>query len=215
MILSIAIQRVKDGLGFRTGTVLDARITLRFQEAQRDLERGKTLPFFLKREDQTLTLLSGTSRVTIPADFLREDDSNPLHYTPTGTNKPFFLKRVNVYRDAVEGNIKAVSVPTGPKVYVSRLTFLDFITTADRTYTLTWTYYRAAELLTSDIQNLWLASAPEWLIGEAGLRMAADLRDTNGLAIFTKMRDVGRADCFAETVAAEEAGAAYEMGADQ
>lgn len=214
MLLSVAIQRVKDGLGFRTGTALDSRITLRFQEAQRDLERGKTLPRFLLQEDQVFILPGNSFFQTLPAGFLRDDDDAPLHYTPTGTDKPFFLSRRQTYRDAVEANIKVENEPTGPKIYVIRRAIVDFITTADTTYTLSWNWYKAADLLTTDIENAWLANAPEWLIGEAGYRMATDLRDVDGVSLFNSLRSAGRAACFGDQIALEENGGPWVMGAD-
>lgn len=214
MFLSVAIQRVKDGLGFRTGTALDSRITLRFQEAQRDLEKGKTLPRFLLQEDQTLLLAAAAHTVAVPAGFLRDDDDNPIHYTPSGTDKPFFLSRRQTYRDAVEANIKEDNDPVGPKVYVIRKSVIDFITAADTSYSLTWNYYKAADILTTDIENAWLANAPEWLIGEAGLRMAKPLRDKDAMQDFTEMRSAGRAAIFGDQIALEESGGPWVMGAD-
>ena len=57
MLRSVAIQRVSDGLGFRTG--LDQLIILQLQEAQRDLEKGKTLPLFLLQENQNAQSCGG------------------------------------------------------------------------------------------------------------------------------------------------------------
>ena len=45
MLGSDAVTRVNDALGWRpSGHSLESKIVLRFGEAQRELERGKTLP---------------------------------------------------------------------------------------------------------------------------------------------------------------------------
>ena len=78
---SEAVRRINDGLGFRPdGHSLEPKIILRLQEAQRDLELGKTLPRFLIREDQTVVLLAGAHTALLPSDFIREDDDNRLHF---------------------------------------------------------------------------------------------------------------------------------------
>jgi len=209
-----AVRRIDDVLGFRiTGHSLTDTIVLRLQEAQRDLEKGKTLPKFLLQEDQPLSLVAGTHTVALPAGFLRDDDDRPISFFPVGSEFPFFLARRS-YKDAVVANLKLENDPTSPSVYVLRNTTIDFIVEADITYALTWNYYKAAEVLTTDIENEWLAHAPEWLIGEAGLRLATDLRDAGGVQNFTAIRAAGRAAIFADQIALEESGGPYRMGAN-
>jgi len=208
MLRSVAIQRIADGLGNRTG--LTDKIALRLQEAQRDLESGKTLPLFLKQEAQTLSLLAGVHSISLPTGFIREDDEEPPHYTLSSSTDPVFLQRKQ-YKDA----LAAYNGQTGaPQVYVLRTSTIDFIRTADQNYTLTWSYFKHASLLTTDIENEWLANAPEWLIGEAGLRMAKDLRDADAVNIFTDLAVKGRAAWFGEHVAREESGGNFTLSED-
>jgi hypothetical protein len=63
------------------GRIATATIANRLIEAQRDIERGKTLPPFMKKEGATLNLMRGTQEVFLPNDFLRLD-TGPLYYTP-------------------------------------------------------------------------------------------------------------------------------------
>lgn len=211
-----AVQRINDEIGFRPdGHSLEARIILRLQEAQRDLEHGKTLPHFLLQEGATLTLAAAAHTAALPTGFLREADDAVLRYTPSGTDLPTFLER-KYYRDAVLAFIKPADVAVAPSVYVVRTTTIDFITTADQAYTLTWDYYKKGDPLTSDIENVWLDddNMPEYLIGEAGYRIAKSLRDTTAMQSFDDMRKQARLSMFGEEVAAELASGPLIMGAN-
>lgn len=201
MLRSAAVTRITDGLGFNTS--LSDRIISRLQEAQRDLEKGKTLPRFLLQEDQALTLLAGTNTVALPTGFLRVDSENPPHYTPAASDEPFFISWKRTYADALAAN--SSDTAAGPKVAVLRKSTIDFIVTADVTYNLVWSYYKAADVLTTDIENAWLANAPEWLIGEAGWRFAQDKRDKDAMTLFENLRKSGRAACFGEELASDDA----------
>ena len=99
-----------------------------------------------------------------------------------------------------------------PAVYVVRKTTIDFITKADIDYTLVWNYYKAAALLTTDIENEWLANAPEWLIAEAGERIARNVRDQDALADFQDMKQKARAAIFGDILADEDAMGPIIMG---
>jgi hypothetical protein len=208
-----AVQRINDGLGFRPdGHSLEAKIILRLQEAQRDLESGKTLPRFLIREDQELLLAAGAHTAALPADFIREDDDNRLHFFTPTSDIARYLKPKR-YSDAVVANLREQG-PVGPSIYVIRATTVDFITTADTNYTLIWNYYKSGALLTSNIENEWLAGAPEWLIGEAGIRIATDARDAEAVQLFSALATKGRAACFGDIIADEDAAGPYIMGAN-
>lgn len=213
-----AVRRINDGIGFRPdGHSLEPTIILRLQEAQRDLEHGKTLPRFLIREDQTLTLLAGAHIATLPTDFIREDDDNRLHYVSPGSHLFRYLTPAR-YTDAVirvmtlqrpdQPNINTLA----PSVYVIRKTDIDFISLADQDYTLTWNYYGSGAILTTDIENEWLAEVPEWLIGEAGIRVARDLRDQDALQLFSEMAQKARAAVFSDIIADEDAMGPVVMG---
>lgn len=213
-----AVARVNDAIGFRpSGHDLTARIILRFQEAQRNLEKGKTLPRFLLVEDETLTLTEGDSTAALPAGFLRVFDEEGLRFTPEDSDFPVFLEQ-RFYRAAVEANFRVDSSvitqteAVAPSIYIIRSDVVDFITTADTTYTLTWSYYKAADTLETNIENAWLEFAPEWLIGEAGLRIAMSLGDKKAVEEFTFLRDSGRAAVFGEEILQETAGGMIQMG---
>lgn len=206
-----AVTRIKAALGFIQGSQHDDQIVLRLQEAQDDLEQGKTLPKFLIAEDQPLILTIATNAVSLPSGFLREVDDELPRYTPNGEDSPVFIQRKHFIdaRNAFEADETG-----GPKVYVLRKSSLYFFPTADQTYALTWSYYKAADPLTSDIENAWLAdrAGKWWLTAEAGLLMARDLRDAGAMQMFTDMANRWRTAVFGEIVAAEDAGGPIAMG---
>ena len=75
-----AVTFIKFNLGNRTGTELDAAIIARLAQAQRLLEQGRSLPYFLKLEDQVFVLPPGGADVPFPTGFLREVQDETFHY---------------------------------------------------------------------------------------------------------------------------------------
>lgn len=215
-----AIQRINDGLGFRAaGNLLEPTILLRIQEAQRDLERGKTLPRFLVVEDEEFQVLAGEFNHPLPDRFLRVDDDNLPHYTNLDTFLPQYLEPVRNYSDAVlrvttlQRPGEPAQTVVAPRVFVIRQSTIDFITTADRDYTIKWNYFKGGEVLAdSVVTNSWLTNAPEWLIAEAGYRIALDARDDTAKALFDDMRQRARAAVFGEDLADYDAGGPIAMG---
>lgn len=204
-----AVARIQDGLGFRTD--LAAKIILRLQESQRNLEQGKTLPWFLIIEDATLSLADRANTVTIETGFIREVDWQPMRFidTSSGSAKPkkvpkrTFENAIDAYGDLQDGP---------PKVYVLRKSDYYFFPTADQAYTLYHSYYKKGDVLTTNIENVWLLNCPELLIGDAGARMAADLRDDFAVDLFGRMRDAAWQAVFNETIMREEAARRQQVG---
>lgn len=211
MLRDLAVTRIQDGLGFATRQT--DKIILRLQEAQRELELGKTLPRFLLQEDATFTFVEGTQTSPLPTGFLRIDDQLSPFYLTSSTAVPTSIRVVRYQQDAYEA-YKDLSISDSPKIMVIRKGVVDFVNYADRDYTIFWNYYKAAESLATNIENAWLANGPEWLIGEAGYRMAKDLRDKDAITIFDDMRKMGRAAVFGEVVASEESSGPLIMGAN-
>lgn len=209
MLRNDAILRVQNGLGFTT-TLLDT-IALRMQEEQRDLERGKTLPPFLLREDQTLSLLINTTDVSLPTDFLRRSEFS-LRYTPTSETKSKMIpwKRFDEAYEAIQEN----SDPAGPKIAILRTSTIRFLPVANANYTITWSYFRKDALLTTNVENLWLANAPELIIGGAGLRIAKDKRDAAGIQLFGDMYKQARQTWFGETIEQDADDTPFMLGAN-
>lgn len=212
-----AIRRIDDALGFRTtGHSLTSTIVNRLVEAQNELEAGKTLPKFLLQEDQTLALASASHTVAIPTGFIRESDDTLIRYYASGSDKPVFLTRKS-FIDAARAYLDSDTVASGPpKIYVIRKATIDFIYDADDDYTLYWDYYKKADSLASSENNAWLGDEVGcwWLIGEAGMKMAADIRDQNAAAIFSAMASKARSTLFSKIVDDELASGPLQMGAN-
>lgn len=221
MLRDEAVLRINRGLGFLpVGHAQTNDIISCLQEAQRDLEKGKTIPRFLLRENETLTILENQTQVALPVRFLRPDDDNPLSYVGTDSNLRQYLTPYRYYREAVEA-LQSQQRPDqpalgtdAPSVYVILNDVVDFIVKVDRKYTFTWNYYEGDAVLTSNIENKWLKFAPEWLIGEAGIRMALDKRDEGGVQLFTAMMQKARMAVFGDDVARDESFAPIAMGAN-
>lgn len=223
MLRDAAVQRINRAIGFRaSGNPLETTIIDTLQEAQRDLEKGKTLPKFLIQEDQTLTLVAGQHSVALPTGFLRDvDETRIRYYETTNSVRPRFLKRTYMDDAILASSFRSETDPEtparnrAPSVYVIRRATIDFITVANQNYTLFWDYYKADQVLSSNIENLWLANASEWLIGEAGARLAADLGNQQAAASFEAMRTKGRAAVFGEILASELSSGPLQMGGNQ
>ena len=107
--------------------------------------------------------------------------------------------------------------PGAPEVYAllsTQLYFLPGVGTGD-TYTITLPYYKAGvELDEGTDTNVWLENIPELLIGEAGYRLAYDLRDQGAKELFDSMRKEAWDAVFRETIAREEAARDLSVGSD-
>lgn len=224
-----AVARILEEIGFRpAGSNLDTVIISRLKEAQRELENGKTLPRSLLVEWDVVTLLSGTSQIALPVGFIREGSFPPRYFVDNDTTtRPIDLQRVN-YDEAEEilweSTSSDESVDAGPPKFYT-LTFdsatsrvlLDVYVAVEQDYNIYLSYYKRGTALDSDIENEWLnekEGAPEWLIGEAGYRLAKSLRDQGAVQSFDDMRKAGRASLLAGIFAAEqsEAGGPFIMG---
>ena len=215
---SEAVTRIKEGLGFLSGSHHDNRIIARLNEAQREFEKGKSLPKFLLQQDQTLSLAAGASSIALPTGFLRVYDDEKPHYLPTNSTIPVFLARryftdaALAYQQYQSGSITVTS--RAPEVYVIRKSTIDFIAPANAAYTITWSYFKADDAIVSGAENEWLLNVPELMVGEAGLRMARDARDGDAIAIFKDMREMAYRSFLSEMSLEELTDGPLEMGAN-
>lgn len=214
-----AARRINAGLGFRpVGHSLTDTIILRLQEAQRDLEHGKTLPKFMLEEDAVLLLPAGQHSIALPDKFIRVDDDNLPHYSAsmTAVSWPTYLKKLN-YSDSVKwtGAVTGSSslAPNLPGVFSIRENTIDFVVAPQQDVEFIWNYYKGSMTLETNVTNSWLTFAPEWLIGEAGYRIALDARDTTATQLFDDMRQRARSATFADTLMEEQSGGPFVMGA--
>lgn len=211
MLRSVAVARIQRGLGFANRQ--SDNIVLALQEAQKELEQGKTLPKFLIQEFQGLLLLAGNNSVALPTGFLRINDQVKPYYIATGDTQNTYLPVVRDFSVGQERYYLGTAFSGAPRAFTVMKSSIQFYNTAaDKNYTILWSYYKSAAVLDTDIENEWLTNAPNWLIGEAGWRMAQDLRDKDAVVIFDNLRKTGRDAAFREMVASEEASGQVMMG---
>lgn len=198
MLRSVAVARIKRGLDFRTTG--DDNIVLQLQESQRLLEKGKTLPRFLVQESEAFSATSGSAALTLPTGFIREVPDEGFTYYDTADEEYKELEKLS-YNEAV---VRFTGVDAGaPQAYVLRNSTVLIYPSRDTTYSLTWSYYKAADSLTSDIENAWLANNPEALIGHAGMVYARDLGNQAAMARFEQMFKEAWGGQFAEDILRE------------
>jgi hypothetical protein len=193
MIRSVAVQRIQDGLGFRTD--MADKIILRLQEEQRDLERGKTLPKFLSAY-RDLSLLEGEDSIELPTDFLRISGEEISRFNAEENR---LVSIPWVATESIDFDYDHIGAPNVAALDLT-LRQIYFDNVADTDYTLFLVLFAAGELLDANIENVWLANAPELLIGGAGRRIAADMRNKTAFELFDAMWKQSRASWFNEAI---------------
>jgi len=194
-----AVLRIQQGLGFRSDRA--AEIILALQEEQRDLESGKTLPKFLLKEDQLITVPASTQSVPLPSDFLRRY-GNMRRVPAIVGDKRGDIPWVDY--DAAQSFYSAPQFYSNyvskPKVVSERAASLWFSPLSTQDAIFSWSYYARAASLSDNTTNAWLddGNVPELLIAGAGLRMAADMRNQSAVALFGAMQAAARRALYGE-----------------
>lgn len=206
MLRSVAVARIQRGLGFRSDQA-DA-IVLALQEAQRELEAGTTLPSFLQSVDQTLSTTSGSHTIAKPTGFIRFVEYEGPYFVSTESGlrylqiKPYDeAKRYYSEYDAGEPlalSIRSTSFAVWPE--------------PDDVYSITASWYAAAAVLDSDIENAWLEKYPDLLWSRAGMIMAADLEHTVAFQKFQSTFELWNAKYLRDIAADEEQLIPRQMG---
>lgn len=150
---------------------------LRLQQAQNIIEKSPVLPWFLDATT-TLTTVAGTKTITPPADFAMEIAEQPLYYIPSSGEPQ------EVYKDSEEYLKKNLYTPGPPQGWIWRGSLIELYPTPDAAYTLELAYSKKDDVLSTDMENLWLRYAPYWLIGAAGYLLAPSWRDAAGANFF-------------------------------
>jgi len=189
-------------LGFRSDQL--ANIILELDEAQKLLERGKTLPKFLIEEDDTLTFAASDNEENLPTGFLKMVDDDLPYYT-NADNTVTYLDQTSW--DQMQ-RLYASSDEGPPKAFALRKATMIVAPTPAASTTITFSYYKRGDDITSGVETTWLAedAAPYLVIAVAGMRMAASLHAERALQEFTRMAQDWRTAIFYETVEQETAG---------
>lgn len=199
MLRDQAVARVKVGLGFRTDSALDSTIVTALQEAQRDEEMGKELPWFLEVWDHPLTVLADGTSVTLPTDFIREIESQSATWTnEDGDTQKLLPISSDGWRDRASWGSLTYS---DSYRYVLRGGELLLWPAPTAEFTIYLNYYAKADTLESNIENAWLGHAPDILIGKAGLELAAINANANAANFFSGIFSRARDSLSRETIA--------------
>lgn len=219
MLRSLAIADIKRGLGYRQ--TQDSTIIAKLQEAQRQLELGRTLPNFLISYDEEITVTASTAEVALPARFIRLVDEYDMYYTNTYGNRVFIPRRnyteaYQAYVASGEADASDVTEDTSegyPQVFVLKnKTTAILVPTPTVSFTMYLTCYVGAEILDSEIENSWLLNAPDVLIGLAGMKVAATLRDKGAIELFSGQYKLGLGGLLGDIIEDELAGRGLVMG---
>lgn len=233
-----AVSRIANKVGFRSDLVTLIQTAL--QDAQDELERKSSLPWFLIKENTPFTVTPATPIVAtpqeyaLPTGFIKEVDwqDGNLRYqlSPAPPGPTIFLEKMDLLkaenyffgRQMIRWNvnIEIISVedtqwtPGAPYVYVLRENTVRIYPGPDKVYNLLWDYYAHDQtLLGSNLTNQWLTFAPWYLIGLAGVLVASDLRDNEAVGYFQALEQRAQASFLAEQVERERAGRSFAMGA--
>jgi hypothetical protein len=207
-----AVARIQQKLGFRTDLV--SQIQQALQDAQDQLERGATLPWFLIQEDQTFVITPSVpasatpQEYALPTTFIRDVDEQDgtLRWQKQKPGPQVFLERLDYavaekrfYGKTVVTYDEGVVIipsedtqfsPGTPIAYVVRANTVRIYPGPDITYNLLWSYYAHDDNITgSNMTNNWLTFAPYLLIGEAGSLIAEDTRDKEAFDAFQIILD--------------------------
>jgi len=217
MLRSEAITIIKRGLGFRQ--TQDSAIIAALKFAQRTVEGGRSLPTFLLVFDVAIPVVANSPSFVMPTGFLRLHDDYDMYYLNADGARVFIPRRnytegYQAYVASGEPSSGPVGTATGyPSVMVVQSgTQGMFIPTPTRSFTAYLTYYKADRVLDSEIENLWLANEPDFLIGLAGMNVAGDLRDQGALQRFSAMTNTAGKGHMGSIVDEELAGRSLVMG---
>lgn len=202
-----AIAEIQFRLGKRTDLFDEIRQQL--EEAQRLLEHGNTLPYFLRVEDASLVVPTGSADVAFPADFLREDEDNPFHFIDLNGDA-IYLEKL----DLRTGLRRFAGTTAGkPLAYALKMGGWKFYPDRDKNYTVNYNYFRTAGSLASDTAlNPWLNNAPDVMIGMAGSSIAEVIAHDRAKAHFDRIGAMAWKSLFGENIMREQENHPLSLG---
>ena len=204
-----AVSRVQQKLAFRTD--LETEIIEALQDAQVELEKETTLPWFLQSEVSSISTVDGEERIKLPSDFIREWEDDPLwYYNASAAEDPD--KWAPLAKDDLEELREAYPGEGAPKAYQLDVKYFRLFPTPDGVYVLKMIYYKHDTTLATNVENLWLEHFPLLLISKAGLSVATSLRDKDAIGVFAVMEQQHYRSMVNDTEARRHASKRYIMG---
>lgn len=206
MTRATATSLVMQRLGKRTG--LDANVVVELQQAQRDLEDGEFLPWFLKKALDGITTTSGTKVVALPSDFIRETDEKWW----LGTSDGLVRLYKGGYSELYERELFDVDYLSSYYYALVGTNMYHFPTPASAMAITGFYFARDAELSAAETENNWLKYASGLLVAKAGIRMSKTLRDAEAFKLFESDYAEAYNKLIAANVAREQAASNAVMG---
>lgn len=188
MLRDEGVALIQEQLSFRT--TLSSSIIRYMQLAQTTLEKGPTKPWFLVSEDTFTDTVVDEQRISLPVNFLQEVEGAAFKYRPADYPdepeveliKEEFDKLSAIYKDIEAGP---------PEAYALLGRYFQIFPIPDDVYNLRLIFFRADEVLTSNIENGWLREIPLLLLGTAGQMMASPIAQPNAYKVFSEWITAG------------------------
>jgi len=203
---SAAVTIIQQGLGFRSDMTNQSIAALK--EAQREFEVGSTLPWFLIESDATLLTVAATHAIAFPTGFLRLVEDEGPYYDSVDDGLKYLT--IRPYDEALRYYENTDAGP--PRALAVRATQFAVFPLPDAEYTITYSYFKAAEVLDTDIENAWLANVPDLLINRAGMLLAADLEYSAAYQKFAEKYKFWSNKYFSEIAARADQNMPRQMG---
>lgn len=185
-----AVRRIQRDLGFLPPAVLRDEIIDALKEAQRELEKSATLPWFLLSETGTATTGALEERLPHPPGFLREFEPGSLwRYDAAAVGDPW----IELGKGDYDTLVAKYPIPGVPVAYASVGGYFMLKPTPDAQYIIKVKVYLRDAVLDVNIENKWLGNMDWLLVGRAGMKVARAQRNADALAGFKEMVEVGQA----------------------
>lgn len=207
MLRDEGVALIKQHLTFKT--TLDAAIVTQMQLAQTTLERARTKPWFLEFHNTSLATVANTRSIALPTGFIVEKEEDTMLLTDADG----VLHEVNKEELSVLKHQFLNTDADVPEFYALVGSTIEFYPLPAAAYALDWTYYKADDVLTTNIENAWLREVPLLLLGSAGQMIAAGpVRDNPGAAIFSAWIQLGKDILSTHNTDREVRGRVLQMG---
>lgn len=224
-----AVAQVQQGLGFRSDRATEIISALNFAMNERE-QPGKTLPWFMVAEDQTVTALATNQAISLPAGFVKERESrdgNLRYRSATAGSRTFFLQKGDIqsldryffgdWQNNWDTNAQSTAnalTPGMPRAYALRGATIKVYPVPDVDYGLTWDFYKNSDPITlaTSATHPWLLNSPWVLVSDAGLKLAADIQNQAAMTKFATMALMASQTLMGSIVERELAGRPLRMG---
>lgn len=205
-----ARQQIQDMLGHRSDLVND--IERAFRYVQNSLESAATLPFFLRKVDDTFVTVAGENIIERPDDYIRLWDEDP--FSLIFTNESGAMKNVSLKKASQRALRQQYSSALYPMGFSEVGIQFQLFPVPTQEYPLIISYYAKDTPLVANIENMWLANLPDLMIGRAGFIVATGIRDQNAQTLFGGLAAAGTEQLAGMSTAQDEAGSRPVIGGD-